>query len=231
MNKKNFFEAMGELDEKYYEETIGFKKGKKPSGINVLAAAAACLCVVIAAAILTPQVKKPAAKPTTTAEESSSRQSEQSTIQCTTQHTQESKAQNTEQSSAPRSRESTASEGPITSAVTSQTNHGSVSMSVAQTVGRNGETYFVCGEGEVEILKECSIPEKLDSSLAGKHISYLKYNESTSQYIQTESGSSELFEYAPQPNTNVYIVRIGGKYYAAVLHDENGYHGLPSLNR
>ncbi len=226
MNKKNFFEAMGELDEKYYEETIGFKKGKKPSGIKALAAAAACLCVVIAAAVLTPQVKNPTAKPTATAEESISRQSEQSTIQCTTQHTQESKAQNTEQSSVPRSSESTAYESSITSAVTSQANHGNVSKGVAQTVRINGGTYFVCGEGEVEILKKCSLPEKLDSSLAGKRISYLKYNESTSQYIQTENGNGELFEYAQQPNTNVYIVRLGEKYYAAILHDENGYHGL-----
>lgn len=36
----------------------------------------------------------------------------------------------------------------------------------------------------------------------------------------------KLFEYAPSPGKNVYIVAFGERYYAAIRHDENGYHGI-----
>ncbi|MDO4380410.1 MAG: hypothetical protein Q4D20_06010 [Clostridia bacterium] len=102
-----------------------------------------------------------------------------------------------------------------------------VSTDVAQTVKFNGETYFVCGSGEAEILKECGLPQTLDSSLAGKHVSYLRFEESRNEFVfqNEEKGSAgELFEYAKKPNKNVYIIALGEKYYAAIRHDENGYH-------
>ena len=105
----------------------------------------------------------------------------------------------------------------------------SVSTDIAQSVKFNGETYFVCGPGEVEILKECGLPKTLDSSLAGEHIAYLRFGESGNEYVlqsEKDGSSGEFFEYAPKPSKNVYIVLYGEKYYAAILHDENGYHGV-----
>lgn len=105
--------------------------------------------------------------------------------------------------------------------------NSNVSTGVAQTVKFNGGTYFVCGTGEAEILKECGLPQTLDSSLAGKHISYLRFEESKSEFVlqNEEKGSAgELFEYAKKPNKNVYIIALGKNYYAAIRHDENGYH-------
>lgn len=107
--------------------------------------------------------------------------------------------------------------------------NSNVSTDVAQTVKFNGGTYFVCGPGEVEILKECGLPNTLDSFLAGRHISYLRFEENGSEYVlqdEKEGSGGEFFEYAPQPNKNVYIVLYGEKYYAAIRHDENGYHGV-----
>ena len=48
MNSKKFSEAMGELDSKYVDEAINYKKkSKKPIGIK-WGAIAACLCLVVA---------------------------------------------------------------------------------------------------------------------------------------------------------------------------------------
>lgn len=104
-----------------------------------------------------------------------------------------------------------------------------VSKSIAQTVSLDGESYFVCGTGEAEVLAECGLPESLSASLAGKHIAYLFFDEETEEYVPKEDGNEvdgELFEYAPAPNKNVYIVSFGESYYAAIRHDDNGYHGL-----
>ncbi len=47
MNSKIFSEAMGELDNKYVDEALNYKRTKKPVGVK-LGAIAACLAVVIA---------------------------------------------------------------------------------------------------------------------------------------------------------------------------------------
>jgi len=106
-----------------------------------------------------------------------------------------------------------------------------VSHGVAQTVSFDNTIFYVCGEGEAEVLKNCGLPAVLTKELAGAHVSYLRLEESTSQYILTdkdEGESCELFEYAPKPNKNVYIISYHGKYFAAIAHDENGYKPLPS---
>lgn len=104
-----------------------------------------------------------------------------------------------------------------------------VSKSIAQAVNLDGETYFICGTGEAEILKECNLPESLSEKYAGNRISYLYFDENTGEYVPGEdekNADGELFEYAPSPGKNVYIVAFGERYYAAIKHDENGYHGI-----
>lgn len=101
-----------------------------------------------------------------------------------------------------------------------------VSNAKAQMISYNNSDYFVCGsEGEASILKECGLPEKLTADLAGKHIEYLKENENGFEITDKET-DIELFEYAKVPNDNVYIVKIGDDYYAAIKNDSSGYHGL-----
>ncbi len=170
MNKKNFFEAVGELDEKYYAEAVNYKK-KKSSVLKWAAAAAACLCVVLCAFMIAANNKKPAVNP----------------------------------------------------------KDPNVATDVAQNIKLDGKTYFVCGPGEAEILKKCGLPETLDSSLAGEHVSYLHFEESRNEFVlqnEEENSVGELFEYAPKKSKNVYILALGEKYYAAIFHDENGYHGV-----
>lgn len=100
------------------------------------------------------------------------------------------------------------------------------SSAKAQMISYNNSDYFVCGsEGEASILKECGLPEKLTADLAGKHIEYLKENENGFEITDKET-DIELFEYAKMPNDNVYILKIGDDYYAAIKNDSSGYHGL-----
>lgn len=101
----------------------------------------------------------------------------------------------------------------------------------AVSVVYNDTEYFVCGEGEADILKECGLPVKITEDLAGEHLGYFKRSEKDTYYADIGKGndSAELFEYAPQPNKNVYILCIDGKYYAAIRKDSEGYHGLTDI--
>ena len=98
----------------------------------------------------------------------------------------------------------------------------------AETVIYNNAKYVICGEGEVSILKECGLPAVITEDLAGKHLAFLEQAEKNTYHISvsTDDANVTLFEYAPQPNENVYIVCIDGKYFAAIRKDSEGYHGL-----
>lgn len=50
MNSKNFSEALGEINDRYIDEAIYFKKKKRPNKWAALGATAACLATVIFAA-------------------------------------------------------------------------------------------------------------------------------------------------------------------------------------
>lgn len=101
-----------------------------------------------------------------------------------------------------------------------------VSSAKAQSISYNNSVYFVCGsEGEASVLKECGLPEKLTADLAGEHLEYLKENEQGFEISDKET-NIELLEYSPKPNDNVYILKIGDEYYAAIKNDASGYHGL-----
>ncbi|MBE7726352.1 MAG: hypothetical protein E7244_18680 [Enterocloster citroniae] len=59
MNSKKFSEAMGELDSKYVDEAINYKKkAKKPSWVK-WGAMAACLCLIAVAVIIVPSMLNP----------------------------------------------------------------------------------------------------------------------------------------------------------------------------
>lgn len=59
MNSKKFSEAMSELDSKYVDEAINYKKkGKKPYWVK-LGAMAACLCLIVVAIITVPSMLTP----------------------------------------------------------------------------------------------------------------------------------------------------------------------------
>ena len=56
MNPKKFSEAMGELDNKYVDEAINYKKKVKKPGWIKWGAMAACLCLIVAAAFAIPRL-------------------------------------------------------------------------------------------------------------------------------------------------------------------------------
>ena len=114
----------------------------------------------------------------------------------------------------------------VSVAVVGLQNHNKKSTGYAPTVLIRNTQYVICGdEGEAEILKSCGLPAKLTADLVGNFVSYLEYD--GEQYYKLTENETEfsMFEYKPQPNTNVYIVRIDGKYFAAVKYND-GYHGI-----
>ncbi len=114
----------------------------------------------------------------------------------------------------------------VSVAVVGLQNHNKKSTGYAPTVLIRNTQYVICGDdGEAEILQSCGLPAKLTADLVGNFVSYLEYD--GEQYYKLTENETEfsMFEYKPQPNTNVYIVRIDGKYFAAVKYDD-GYHGI-----
>ena len=91
----------------------------------------------------------------------------------------------------------------------------------------NGAEYVVCGKEETAVLQECGIFSELTQDLAGEHVCYLGFEKSASdcRYFPIEKAgldeesAIELFEYAPEPNENVYILCKAGEYYVAVRKD------------
>ena len=98
---------------------------------------------------------------------------------------------------------------------------------IPQTVKFNNADYVICGsEGEAAILEQANLPTILTKDLAGKQIAYLEEVDNNIFSIAETVTNYVLYEYAPFPNSNVYIVLIDGNYYAAIRRDANGYHGI-----
>ena len=97
---------------------------------------------------------------------------------------------------------------------------------IPQTVKFNNADYVICGsDGEATILEQVNLPTVLTEDLAGKQIAYLEVDNNIFSITETVT-DFVLYEYAPYPNSNVYIVLIDGNYYAAIRRDANGYHGI-----
>lgn len=82
-----------------------------------------------------------------------------------------------------------------------------------EVVEVNGVKYVVCGKGEEAILQECGIPTELTKDLAGEHVCYLgvsdnRYTPVEKADASIEENDIELFEYAPEPNENIYYVQV-----------------------
>lgn len=118
----------------------------------------------------------------------------------------------------------------VSVAVIGLQNHNKKSMCYVPAVLIGNAQYVICGdEGEAEILKNCGLPAKLTADLVGNFVSYLEYDGEHNYTLTENETEFSMFEYKPQPNTNVYIVRIDGKYFAAVKYDGDGYHGIKQI--
>lgn len=118
----------------------------------------------------------------------------------------------------------------VSVAVIGLQNHNKKSTCYVPTVLIGNAQYVICGdEGEAEILKNCGLPAKLTADLVGNFVSYLEYDGEHNYTLAENETEISMFEYKPQPNTNVYIVRIDGKYFAAVKYDGDGYHGIKQI--
>ena len=78
-------------------------------------------------------------------------------------------------------------------------------------------------------MKNCGLPAKLTADLVGNFVSYLEYDGEHNYTLAENETEISMFEYRPQPNTNVYIVRIDGKYFASVKYYGGGYHGIKQI--
>lgn len=118
----------------------------------------------------------------------------------------------------------------VSVAVVGLQNHNKKSTGYAPTVLIGNTQYVICGdEGEAEILKSCGLPAKLTADLVGNFVSYLEYDGEHNYTLAENETEISMFEYKPQPNTNVYIVRIDGKYFASVKYYGGGYHGIKQI--
>ena len=95
-----------------------------------------------------------------------------------------------------------------------------------EVVEVNGVKYVVCGKGEEAILQECGISTELTKDLAGNHVCYLGvidncYTPVEKADTSIEENDIELFEYAPEPNKNIYIMYRSGEYFAAIRKDDS----------
>lgn len=118
----------------------------------------------------------------------------------------------------------------VSVAVIGLQNHNKKSTCYVPTVLIGNAQYVICGdEGEAEILKNCGLPAKLTADLVGNFVSYLEYDGEHNYTLAENETEISMFEYKPQPNTNVYIVRIDGKYFASVKYYGGGYHGIKQI--
>ena len=75
-------------------------------------------------------------------------------------------------------------------------------------------------------MQNCGLPAEISSDLSGDRVAYLSYDGNHSYSVSDKETDIELFSYAPEQNSNIYIVQLGKEYYAVIRHDQNGYHGL-----
>jgi len=187
MNSKKFTEAMSEINNKYVDEAISYKKkAKKPAWLK-WGAMAACLCLVVGLAI--PMLNNRTSEP--------------------------------HQEELP----------PVAEELPPVFDEGPAgTMPEIDIIEFNGVEYFVCSNDDKAILQECGIITELTKDLAGNHVCYLGISDNrfvpTEKADASEENDIELFEYAPEPNENVYIMCRSGEYFAAIRMDSEGYHGL-----
>lgn len=109
--------------------------------------------------------------------------------------------------------------------------HGQGSTSKAPTVIFNDVEYTICGtSGEAAILQECGLPTELSTDLAGTFVAYLDYDGECYYTVTDKETDILMFEYKPEPNTNVYVVIIDETYYVAIRRDSKGFHGINGNN-
>lgn len=103
---------------------------------------------------------------------------------------------------------------------------GNKQFEIPQKVIFNDNEYIVCGSrGEATILANANLPSNITEQHAGKRITYLSVKNNIFTFCDQKT-EYELYEYAPFPNDNVYIILIDGEYYAAIRHNSDGYHGI-----
>lgn len=90
-----------------------------------------------------------------------------------------------------------------------------------EIISVNGKEYVVYGESDKDVLTEYGIPTELTEEIAGEHVCYLA--ESNHIYSPVEKADStiednaiELFELAPIPNENIFVMCRDGAYFVAI---------------
>lgn len=97
---------------------------------------------------------------------------------------------------------------------------GVITPEKVEIIELNGAEYFICRNDSKDILQKYGISNEVTEDAAGDHVCYLDI--SGDHFIPAEKADAsegndiELFEYAPEPNENVYILCCAGEYYAAV---------------
>lgn len=79
----------------------------------------------------------------------------------------------------------------------------------------NGKFYEVVDIPE--ILEKYGLPPEITADMAGKHLSYLKFDDGVSYEYSPSHTDIELYQYAPSVCDGVYIMRDGDTWYAALF--------------
>ena len=95
----------------------------------------------------------------------------------------------------------------------------------AQMIVYNNSQYAICGEGESSVIKDCGLPEEINESMAGNRLEYVEETKG-GFVISDRQTDMELCEYAPHPNSNVFILKTTDGCYTAIKYDASGYHGI-----
>ena len=97
---------------------------------------------------------------------------------------------------------------------------GMTTPEMVEIVEVNGVEYVVYGNEDKDILENYGLPTELTEDLAGEHVCYLGISDnrfvSAEKADSSEENDIELFEYAPEPNENVYIMCKSGEYFAVI---------------
>ncbi len=97
---------------------------------------------------------------------------------------------------------------------------GGYAHELAQVVNLNDVEYVICGTGEESILEELGLPKTPAFYHAGERLTYLTFDGDHSYLAIDGKSDVILYEYAPNPNELVYVVKSDGHYYFAIRWDK-----------
>lgn len=97
---------------------------------------------------------------------------------------------------------------------------GIITPEEVEIIELNGIEYVICRNDYKDTLQEYGITTEVTEDMAGEHVCYLEISGNcfvpAEKADSSEENAIELFEYALEPNEDVYILCSFGEYFAVV---------------